>query len=351
MVQYYAKFLPNLADHLAPLHQLLKKGTPWTWETIHDSTFNEVKAMLSRDQVLTHFDPTLPISIACDSSSYGLGVVLSRQMPDGQERPIAYASRSLSTTEQRYAQIEREALGLYWGIKKFGLYLEGRRFTLITDHKPLKFIMNPDKAVPVTAAARIQRWSLFLGAFSYQIQYRPTLQHANCDGLSRLPLAERPTEKADDTAMFYTGIPNTLPVTAKEVRQATRKDPLLTEVIRFVEEGWTETVPRDELKIFHRRREELTTHLGILMWGSRVVVPEKLQQQLLQVLHEGHIGVVKMKGLARSHMWWPHIDKHIENITKIFPGCQETARTPARPPLHRWEYPARPWQRLHVDFA
>ena len=113
MVQYYAKILPDLPSHLAPLHQLLRMGTPWTWEPVHDSTFNTVRAMLLLNIVLAHFDSSLPITLACDSSSYGLGTVLSHQLPDCGERPIAYASWSLTTTEQKYAQIEREALALY----------------------------------------------------------------------------------------------------------------------------------------------------------------------------------------------------------------------------------------------
>ena len=143
--------------------------------------------MLLQDRVLTHFNPDLPVVVACDSSSYGLGAVLSHRMPDGSERPVAYASRSLTQTEEKFAQIEKEALGLYWGVRKFQPYLEGRRFILNTDHKPLKYSMDPGKAVPVTTAARLRRWCLFLGAFAYQIEYRGFKQHANCDGLSRLP--------------------------------------------------------------------------------------------------------------------------------------------------------------------
>ena len=93
-------------------------------------------------------------------------VVLSHLKPDGSERPIAYASRSLTKTEKKFAQIEKEALALYWGVRKFQTYLEGRPFTLITDHNPLKYIMDPGKAVP---AARLQRCCFFLGAFSYKI--------------------------------------------------------------------------------------------------------------------------------------------------------------------------------------
>ena len=103
--------------------------------------------------VLTHVNPDLPVILACDSSSYGLGAVLSQLMPDRSKIPVIYELRLLTTTERKFTQIEKEALGLYWGVRKFPSYLEGHCFTLITDHKPLKYIMDPSKAVPVTTAA------------------------------------------------------------------------------------------------------------------------------------------------------------------------------------------------------
>ena len=141
------------------------------------------------------YDPDLPLVLATGSSPYGLGVG-SHYTPEGVERPIVCASWSLSETEKKYSQIEKEALSMIWGVKKFQTYLKGPHFTLVTDHQPLKYIMDPRKAVPVTAAARIQRWYLFLGAFSYSIEFRGTKQHANYDGLSRLSqpsaLADKP---------------------------------------------------------------------------------------------------------------------------------------------------------------
>ena len=113
-------------------------------------------------------------------------------MKDGTERPIALASRSLTKAKRNYSQIEREALSIVWGVRKFQLYLYLKRFTLVTDHKPLTILFNPTKAIPVLASARIQRWALFLMYYQYDIQFRRTTgQHANADALSRLPIEEK----------------------------------------------------------------------------------------------------------------------------------------------------------------
>ena len=211
--------------------------------------------------------------------------------------------------------------------------------------------MAPDKAVPSTAAARLQRWCLYLGAFSYHIEYRSTTHHCNCDGLSRLPLpgAEgHPDDEPDGVDIFYSNMIG--PVTEQDIRQATGNDPLLSRVIEFVHKGWERT-DNEYLLPFYRKRDELTTHQEILLWGPRVVVPNKLQLRVMETLHEGHLGGVKMKGSARSYVWWENIDRDIEECARQCHGCQETAEEPIHAPLHRWEFPARPWQRIHIDFA
>ena len=140
--------------------------------------------MITKSKLLVFYDMKKPLRLACDSSAYGVGAVVSHVMEDGTERPIAFASRTLSTSERNYAQVEKEALSLIFGVKKFHKYLYGRKFTLVTDHKPLVAIFGPKNGIPTLAAARMQRWALILSGYQYQIQYRPSPEHGNCDSLS-----------------------------------------------------------------------------------------------------------------------------------------------------------------------
>ena len=110
LLHYYGKFLPNLATLLHPLNALLRVDSEWNWTSECKEAFENAKKLLITAPVLAHYDPSLPLKLAGDASSYGLGAVISHVMPDKSERPIAFASRTLSTTEQNYSQIEKEAL-------------------------------------------------------------------------------------------------------------------------------------------------------------------------------------------------------------------------------------------------
>ena len=167
LINYYGKFIPNAATLLAPLNRLLRKDAKWRWSLECASSFDAAKKALSSSSVLVHYNPSLPIRLAGDASAYGIGAVIAHVMPDGSERPVAFASRTLSSSERNYAQVEKEALSLIYGVKHFHSYLYGRQFTLVTDHKPLTAILGPKKGIPLLAAARLQRWAWILSAYTY----------------------------------------------------------------------------------------------------------------------------------------------------------------------------------------
>ena len=142
LVQYYGRFVPRLSMHAYPLNQLLRKGVRWSWGSPCETAFCDLKSLLASTAVLAHYDPAPSVKLDCDASAVGLGAVLAHVFPDGTERPIAYASRTLSKPERNYSQIEKEGLALVWGVRKFHKYLYG---TLVTDHKPLLAILGSQR--------------------------------------------------------------------------------------------------------------------------------------------------------------------------------------------------------------
>ena len=163
-------------------------------------------------------------------------------------------------------------------MKKFHQYL-------ITDHKPLTAIFGAKKGIPTLAAARLQRWALLLSAYNYEIQYKSTDTHSNADGLSRLPLPTLGSDKGGEGIhIFNVSQLQSLPVTCKNVRQATKNDPCLSKVLRYMRDGWPSHIPSD-LKPFYNRKDQISIESDCLLWGIRVIVPSTLQQQV------GHPGI------------------------------------------------------------
>ena len=350
LLNYYGRFIPNLASLLHPVNKLLRHGVKWHWSEACENAFRMAKEKIVSPNVLVHYDPSRQITLAADASAYGIGAVISHTMEDGTERPIAFASRTLSPSEKNYSQIEKEALSLVFGVSKFHSYLYGRHFTLVTDHKPLTCIFGPKKGVPTIAAARLQRWALKLSAYSYTIRFCCTNEHSNADGLSRLPLNHIPVGYTPEPAVFNLQQIHSLPVTATKLAVATRTDALLSKVYRFILNGWPNEVD-PLLMTFARKKTELTVEGGCILWGIRVVVPEKWREKLLTELHRDHPGTVKMKNVARSYMWWPGLDSDIEAMAKSCLDCQAVKSSPPVAPLHPWSWPSRVYQRVHIDFA
>ncbi|XP_041435047.1 uncharacterized protein K02A2.6-like [Xenopus laevis] len=350
LLNYYGRFLPNLSTLLQPLHELLQKDTKWVWSAQCEKAFQDAKQRLTNSKWLAHYDPSKPLRLACDASPYGVGAVISHILPNGEEHPIAFASRTLTQTERNYAQIEREALSIIFGIKKFHKYLYGRKFSLVTDHKPLLAILGPKSAIPTLAALRMQRWALLLLAYDYDIVYRRSQDHGNADALSRLPCPYT-TDVQDESVIFQVSFADELPISCKDIAAATSRDPLLAKVWDFTSTGWPNYSSDKILKPYFEKRDELSMDQGCLLWGIRVVIPPKYRQRLLHELHEGHPGVNRMKARARGYLWWPGLDQDIENFVSQCTACASVQNQPPTAPLHPWTWATSPWERIHIDYA
>ncbi|KII72917.1 Transposon Tf2-6 polyprotein [Thelohanellus kitauei] len=356
-VQFYHKFIQNLATVASPLYELTSKGKEWEWNHIHERSFNSLKKILASDVVLAHYDPALQIGIACDASSVGLGAVLFQRYEDGSERPIANASKTLNQSQRNYAQIHREALAIIYALGKFHQFLYGREFIIVTDHKPLLSLFGMNRPTPTMAANRLARWANILSRYDYKIEYRNTKEHGNADALSRL--ADKPDYNFDrqegkedhDTVCKISSFSRQINIKNPQIIiEATAKDPITSGVIQMLRNGWVEKVP-NELLNFKKNANALSIENNCLLYGNRLVIPEVLQKDVLKILHLGHLGVQKMKSLARSAVFWTGIDGDIESLCRKCIRCDLYRNQLPKLENHPWEAEKNPWVRIHIDHA
>ena len=316
---------------------------------MHQKAFDTAKQLLSSDRALAHYDVDRPVKLYCDASAYGLGACLVHIMDDGSQKPIAYASRTLSKPEQAYAQIEREGLALVFGVRRFHQYLYGRPFVLVTDHLPLCKIFGSKQGIPPMAAARMQRWALTLSAYQYTIEHINGTANHCADCMSRLPLSGQALDSAEK--IYVVVQIDDLPVTATQIAKESKCDAELAIVLKSIQHGHWPTDTAVDLGPFRKRYTELSILDGCVLWGSRVVIPHAYRESLLQELHTSHLGMSRMKSLARSYFWWPGLDSQIEEVCRACVEFCAASRNPPKAPAHPWMIPQHPWQRVHIDHA
>jgi len=344
LINYYGRFIENLSNILRPLNELLKKYTRFKWTSDCEYAFKQAKQAFCSNKILVSFNPTLPVVLATDASPYGVGAVLSHIYPNGTERVIQYASCTLNDTQKKYTQIDKEAYAIIFGVKKFHNFLYGKRFTLLTDNKSITQILSPGKGLPAYSAMRMQHYAVFLQGFDFDIKYRKTENHGNADGLSRLPIKDKFIANLDALDVYTIDTVNMLPAKASEIQLETSKDPNLSKIVEALEKGVS-------LKKFGLQDHEFALNKGILLRKDRVVIPESLRSRILKELHLGHMGIVKMKGLARNYVWWQSIDSEIEKTVRNCKECSRVQNNPKPAPVHHWEPTDEAFQRIHMDFA
>ncbi|XP_043063527.1 uncharacterized protein K02A2.6-like [Drosophila ficusphila] len=353
-VNYYCNFIPNYSQLAAPLNQLRRTDVAFFFGPQQQQAFTALKSHIINATQLAHFDENLPLVLATDASSFGIGVVLSHLQPDGGERPIVFASKTLDKHQVKYSQIEKEGLSIIFGVKRFHQYLYGRKFILITDHKPLVTIFNPGKHLPLMTSNRLQRWAIILLAYKFDIQYRSTSAHGNADALSRLPVGTDPDFDKEEEAC-HTVVEVSTPINSELICNHMDRDELLKQVLQYVSVGWPEKLqPGNEALLpYFNRKLALTLNKKLLCLhtdANRVVIPASLRAHILKLLHEGHWGIVRMKQLARQHVWWPTIDEDIKSLAQSCSICK--CNNPAPPREYQsWPAATTAWERIHIDFA
>lgn len=289
LVNYVGKFIPNLATITEPLRRLTRKEVQFSWGKEQEQAFQSLKEQMTKETSLGYYNVNDRTQIVADASPVGLGAVLL-QFKGSDPRVISYASRSLTKTEQKYAQTEKEALALVYAMERFHYYIFGREVELVTDHKALEVIFSP-KAKP---CARIERWVLRLQSYRYKVIYKPGKSNI-ADPLSRLAqspnYAENVLNISDVYVDWITNHAEPKAIKLEEISSESAKDAVIQAVkIAIDSKTW------DGLsKPFKNFETELCFCNEILLRSTRIVMPDSLMEKTLQLAHEGHPGMSVMK--------------------------------------------------------
>lgn len=344
MVTYLTNYLPSLASAAEPLRRLTNKDEPWAWNEEQEEAYQQLKRMVTSAPILRYFDMQKDVVIQCDSSSVGLGAVL---LQDGH--PVVYASKTLSATERKYAQIEKETLAILFACRKFEMYIIGKPVTVQTDHQPLIRIFQKPL---VEAPLRIQRMLLALQRYDTTLRFTPGKEVVIADMLSRAAIAdgdETSKEIYDVYALEYIPISDDR---IQQIKMESKQDPEIQTIIQFVIDGWPSRAEVPEsLQVYWPFRDEFNTHNGLVFRNDRILIPRSLRKEILERLHQSHSGIEATSKLARDTVFWPGINDQIRQKVQQCEICQKFSPNQQPQPMQSHQMPSYPFQKLSMDIC
>lgn len=333
---YYRKYVRNYAQLTHSLTQLTKKDVPFEWGEAQESAFQELKSRLTSDPILRYPNFARAFTIYTDASGFGIGSVLAqvqRNVHDNTESEvvIAYASKHLTERESKWPTIEKEAYAIVHAVKHFYAYLYGRKFQVVTDHRPLEWLMNKRDVT-----GRLARWSLLLQEFDIDIAYRPGKSNQNADCLSRSP-----------------------------VNFVQSSDSLGTPTTNFVAGKWVAAQEADAYCMEKRKQvDKLQTRNGITMLehellgtrDGRLLVPATLRTEVLANYHDhklsGHLGISKTYARLQNRFKWPKMRKDVVQYVRSCLTCaKRKAYGRITAPLTPMPIPDYAWERVAMDIV
>ncbi|XP_045036658.1 uncharacterized protein K02A2.6 [Daphnia magna] len=329
------------------LIRLLGMDAAWVWDAQQEQALNALKSAISSLPVLRLFNVSKPLVVSVDASPIGIGAVL---LQDGQ--PVAFSSTSLTETQKRYCQIEKELLAVQFGLLRFRPYVYGQKVTVESDHKPLVGLLEKPIA---TCSPRIQRMRLQLQRFDFRLVYKPGKELFIADTLSRAPsprlFTDDVTQDSEDQVHHVLHSLVTSVSTRKRYAEATALDPTLQLLKTVIQKGWPEKRAQcpAAVKPYWSVRSELSMVEGILLCGSRLVVPMSLRRETMEGIHDGHFGETKSVLRTKSAVYWPGWEDQVKNMVASCSVCQENRGRNPKLPLHPVRLPDYAFQLVSAD--
>jgi len=330
---YYRQTIPGYAEKAVPLVALTRKNTPWKWGPEEQKAFEMIREELTSDRVMAHPRVHDPYLLYTDASAYAVGAILAQTDEQGIERPIHYVSKQLTDSQQKWSAIEREAFAIIYALHKLRPYLQGARFTVYTDHKPLKSLFQCE-----VKNTRVQRWAQLISEFGPSIEYRRGEHNQRADMLSRLPAAA-------EVATLQTTLLNAS--VGEQQRQEYSNEWAQAEAADDLDDDGAEFVILEGELYSLRQPYQGAPHY------PRLLAPPSIQLRLLQEAHEetGHRGLFSLLRRLQAFAVWKGMRSDAKRLIRNCPHCQGNRRNPMATRPQHTETPQHPFERVGVDIT
>ena len=353
-VNYLAKFVPNLSEMAEALRDVSKEGADYQFSEKEQEAWEKIVSTLSEDTLLRYYDPCKPAVIECDASTKGLGAML---MQEG--RPVCFASRTLSETEEKYHPLELECLAVIFACTKFDQYIYGKKdITVLSDHRPLETIFKKEME---KSPLRLQKMLLSLQRYGLELQYRPGHEQVVADMLSRA------TGNVDDSTayqdskseVFLIGLDESDPTEytdmtdqrLERMRVLGAEDPTYQQLKQTILDGWPKR--RDgcveELRSYWTFQEELAVQGRLVYRGSRLIVPRNMVKEICEALHGAHQAAESMFRRVRDTLYWPGMADDIQKTADVCKPCQLDKPRNQKETIRVHHVPSQPFAKVGTD--
>lgn len=343
-INYLRDFIPNLAEVSNPLRELMKNSVVFNWTTVHENSLKSIKNLILKAPSLKPFDHTKQIVIQTDASKNGLGCALMQE-----NRPVCFASRSLSDAETRYAQIEKEMLAIVFACDKYHDYIYGQNVKIVTDHKPLLGIMNKDyNKIP---SMKLRRMKLKLEKYKLNLSYLPGKYMYLADWLSRsFDKKSTSVEEIKGLGEMIHSI-NVSEDRKNLIQKETQNDKILSNIIKYCNDGWPKEKNRlpEQLRFLWKLKSNLFVEDNLVFFEDRIYLPKSLTKDILIELHKPHLGYEKTKSRAKQILYWPSMNNDIELMIDNCKICQRFRYSNIKEPLINHKVPDLPYEKLGMD--
>eukprot|EP00833_Pecoramyces_ruminatium_P006384 jgi/Orpsp1_1/1180416/evm.model.c7180000073352.1 len=353
LANYYRRFIAGFADLAQPLNSLLKKDVKFNFSPTCEDSFTKIKSKFASAPVLAYPNREIPFMVETDASNFAIGAILSQKNPDDKvTHPVAFFSRSLSSSERNYPIYDKELLAIVAALENWRHLLKGTNqpFKIFSDHRNLLYQKKPEKMTQ-----RLVRWSLFLAEFNFVIVYRSGSANGKPDALSRRPdyLENFNDSKDTPTSVFrpenFCAIVVENNFLLDKIISVCKDDKFYFDVCKYLE---TQIPP-----IPHSQIENFKIQDGVLLFNERIYVPQDCRLDVLKICHDspsaGHFGIKKTTSLVVRDFWWPYLSKDVKEYIRSCDTCCRSKDSRHKPYgfLSPLEISERPWSSLSMDFV